>query len=651
MQKLRFDWALWPVLLTIPLGWWLSSGTVAVPPNYLLIFGAVTGLILGAPLIARSPLWVCYLLAGLLGILATHRLFDPGIPITHDTLPHSWAMYALGQSIAEGNLLPRWVHEIGLGIPLFMFYPLLPFVVGIPFLLTQMPATEALKFSFVLFSAVGAITMFWVMLRWTDKRQIALYTAAIYSFAPAHMLLSNYRGALAEAAAMMVLPLFFYFLQQILTLPTVQHRIGMVISGSLLLLLHPLSYLMALVGGVFFVGGYCRTLFQTGRYYGHFLLFTLWSVLLAGFYTLPLVIHSGQVSVASELGSYKETGLNPFNWLDRAAWDAVFVTIPGAALGTVPEMAYYFGLALFALLPLAWRARYWQPVTSLLALTTGTLLLTLFPFNYLAWLIPPLEYLQFPWRFLSIATFGASALAGFALLRLSQPLHPLQLHRVLPAVVFVLVLVDFAPYTGAGAWFRLERDNTYESHVLDALQPPGRVYLLSIPPAPSENPLAIVSPYAFPEYLTPPLYDPIRFGTAQTAELAELGVGGVMEESGWVEPIAAAPFASFVATEASDTQALDFQRGGGEITISLPATEGTLIIREMWFPHWQAKIGRTTYPVTQTESGLMQITIPENSGSELFLTFRRFGTAERIGLALTLLALAGMGVMYWRRVV
>ncbi len=67
------------------------------------------------------PPWLDGVLAGLLGLAATHRLLWPGFPVGHDTFSHLWGLYGFYQAILAGNVLPphgRWVERI---IPGAMF--------------------------------------------------------------------------------------------------------------------------------------------------------------------------------------------------------------------------------------------------------------------------------------------------------------------------------------------------------------------------------------------------------------------------------------------------------------------------------------------------------------------------------------------------
>ena len=63
-------------------------------------------------------------LAGLLVLPACWPLLLPGFLVTDDGLDHVIRAWALGERLAAGDLLPRWIPELGLGhgYPLFAVY-------------------------------------------------------------------------------------------------------------------------------------------------------------------------------------------------------------------------------------------------------------------------------------------------------------------------------------------------------------------------------------------------------------------------------------------------------------------------------------------------------------------------------------------------
>jgi hypothetical protein len=86
--------------------------------------------------------------------------------------------------------------------------------------------------------------------------------------------------------------------------------------------------------------------------------------------------------------------------------------------------------------------------------TLSALALTLHPLAGAAErLVPPLSLLQFPWRFLTVATCGGAAAMGFAAARLVAVRRFRSWAVGAPLALLILVIIDGAPYTGAADWF------------------------------------------------------------------------------------------------------------------------------------------------------------------------------------------------------
>jgi len=68
-----------------------------------------------------------WLLLGLVLIVPLLTLLQPGFPLTHDGKDHLARIANFSQSLAQGNLVPRWGGNLnwGYGHPVLMFlYPL-----------------------------------------------------------------------------------------------------------------------------------------------------------------------------------------------------------------------------------------------------------------------------------------------------------------------------------------------------------------------------------------------------------------------------------------------------------------------------------------------------------------------------------------------
>ena len=639
-----------PVALVLPLLWVASEGEVAVKPVAWVPVAAVSVVGLWTAFAGCVPPWLDGVLAGLLGLAATHRLLWPGFPQGIDTDAHIWGIYGFFQAVLAGNVLPRWIHHVGLGMPLLLFYPPLSFYLTLPLLMFKLPIYDAFKFGFVLFSVLSGLSMFYVARQWTGDRRAALVAAGAYCFAPYHMLDTMYRAAMAEAAAMAVLPLFFFSAQRAIEAPS-RERLGVAaVWTAVLIVTHPLSLSMVCTGmGIWVLARHrwrvSRALLASLALVAAF---GLWGVGLASYYALPVALEASYTTVGESLGSgerpkYYWRGLAPGQILVRREW----MKLQGSGRRGADErdrMPLYFGLSLLGLLPLA---RHPGAPKGLLAMTLGTLMLTLHPLDVALARFPPMTVLQYPSRFLALASFGACALAGFATLRLLEAAQGHWIQRVIPGALFGLLVLDFFPYGGAPMW-----NQPYEGiHLLyergialDLL--PLRVSGVSFPPADPRIDLSVVR-QLYPEYFTPAARRAyLRTPGEYQIEMLERAAVGLTLREGKPVTLNPRPYAEFTPADGGPARGLAFTRVGEWIRVKLAGEAGSLVVKEQWFPGWEGRLGREAVEVGKTTDGLMAFKLAAADTGELTLHFSRTRWERLAGMVLSVACLIGL---WWPR--
>ncbi|MES1240468.1 MAG: hypothetical protein ABUT39_02510 [Acidobacteriota bacterium] len=654
-----------------------TSGETAIAPRPLagLAAALLAGLLAAG---ARSKRWLDLAAAALLGIAASHLLLFPGLPRGHDVFHHTWGVWAVAREARAvggfGGLMPLWVHGLGLGMPLLQFYGPAAFVVSLPFSLAGLAPVEALKASFLTFGAVASIGAYLAAARWTGDRRAALVAAAAYAFAPYRLIDVHYRLAFGESAGLAVLPF-------VLLLGSSAVRDGgwrRVAAGAaaiaLLVVTHPISALIAATGmGIWTAAELALerrdVLARIGRLAGIWLL----GAALAGFFVVPFAAESRYTSVerlarGEERAVFSDYGLTPSNLLERRLWSRLLGTMPAPDPrdGTDQEMPYYFGLVLLSLIPLGAGLRR-QPrfPAGLLWTTLFALAFSLRPVaGAVSTVFPPLAVLQFPWRFLGLASFGTAALAGAAAARL---LHAEEggrpwarwWKRAVPGALAALLIFDAFPYTGAPEWFpgyeklsyvrRLRPDcgrpwGCWETVPVDPPYP-FRVSGLFLPPA---DP-AIGTSYfccAYPELETP-LANAFSRPFRQPEVLIRTGVGLSVRPGQMPLRLTASPYAALHRRH-DRPEPRPFTREGGEIRVQLDGRPGLVTVLEEYFPGWQVLTGGGWKEVRPTRNGLLRTRVTAGQ-TEARFRFRRWTRPRTAGWLLTgLTALVLLVPCAWR---
>ncbi len=612
---------------------------------------------------ARRP-WD-FPLAGLVGLAAGHLLLAPGAPHGHDLHPHAWGLWAFLHEVGFGNPFPRWLHGVGLGLPLLQFYGPLSFYVMLPLAALGLSAPAALKGSLLGIGCLAAMAMYAVVRRWTGDRRAALVAAAGYAFAPYRLLDSHYRAALGESGAFVVLPLVFGAVDAALERGGRRRFSLAALAVAALTLVHPVSLVMTAPALAVWVTaaavsgrlGLRRWLVQLG---GLAVILAL-GLALAGFFALPLAAEARHVSYDRASSNpraqlIEQHGLRPRQLLARQAWTELRHSQPAgeASDRDEAEMPFYVGLGLVSLLALGAGAGRLpsedppvprQPGAPLAAVALVALTATLAPAAPALARLPLLRDLQFPWRFLTVATFALAALAGLAAARLLAAWRHRKGAAAAPALLALLLITDGFPYTGAADWlppsrglahyYRRDRDcgrrwGCWETAVV-AHPYPWRVRGSFLPPADPRFDVAAVNVY--PEYLNRQVRTHLDDAPGLDA-LARWGVGlhGAANQPGVdrLQPTAYARWLAGSPESAWDEPGVErrARRGQGRIDIDLDGRAGTIVVLEQFFPGWVVETARGWRPAAATREGLLRAPVAAGQKQlRLRFTARRWDRA------------------------
>jgi hypothetical protein len=315
-----------------------------------------------------------------------------GTPSGHDVEFHlySW-LEVLGQW-RHGIFYPRWagLAHFGYGEPRFIFYPPASWLLGAT-LSAIVPWTLAASVYIWLVLTAAGVSMFLLARRWLERGG-ALFTAVLYAVNPYHLVIVYWRSAFAELLAACLLPLLLLFIlkavedEQRMIVP-----LGIVLAAAWLtnapaaVMIH---YSMALLIVFFAVTKRSPRLLLEGA------AAVALGACLTSFYLLPAVYEQKWV----DIGEAVSAGSRPAdNFLfihttdpDHDAFNRIISWVAVLEITVIAAGAIAAKIRKQLNFPL-WQLLGWGTVCAFL----------LFPVSLVFWkILPKMQFMQFPWRWL-----------------------------------------------------------------------------------------------------------------------------------------------------------------------------------------------------------------------------------------------------------
>ena len=337
-----------------------------------------------------------------------------GIYTMHDF--HVFRQQQFEKCLIQTKTFPcRWSPDAGMGYgePVFNFYGQFPYWLGQMIRLSGLSILNTVKANFILTIVTSAVAMYFLTRKlWSNTG--ALISAVFYAYAPYRAVDVWVRGALNESLAFVFFPLILLSIKEFISTNKNKYLFWLILSLSGLTITHNLSLLIfapfAIIWTIFWW-------WQSNR--SIHLIYDLTSaglasILLSGFYLLPVVFESHLVTLGETIGGYydfhshyatlKQLFLSTFWGFGGSTWGpndtmsfavgqvhwtlAVIVSVCVLVKKANKEILFFISLGLLAIF-----------------LTHGK--------SDLIWnLIKPMAYIQFPWRFLTMSTLFLSLSAG-----------------------------------------------------------------------------------------------------------------------------------------------------------------------------------------------------------------------------------------------
>jgi|GEM_PF-439166 len=374
-----------------------------------------------SPLSAHGlPLIVC----ALIGIASVQPLFASPIPTGADALLHFYRIAAWDELWSHGIVWSRWLPNFafGYGYPLMNYHPPLAYALGALVHRAGLALLPAMQLTWALSAVAATVGMYGWVSAVSHSQRAGLIAAAAYVFAPYALFNLFTRGSFAESIGLALAPWVFLGIQRLTQ--TGQWRFGLLIVAAYaaVVLSHVIAALLvSLLAGAYLIscawaygGRNWRGTLRTGASVAGALLIGLG---LTAFFWLPAPLETGLIQIQRGTGGYADFSAH-FLTLSQLlspplAPDPHFIgqTVP-TSLSWIALGLAFLGIVLAVMRPRSWPSQS-RAQFGLIGLATLVACgMTLSVSNGIWQLFPVLRFLQYPFRFLGVASLGLAFAAG-----------------------------------------------------------------------------------------------------------------------------------------------------------------------------------------------------------------------------------------------
>lgn len=334
-----------------------------------------------------------------------------GVPENFDLPQHLRFARTYHQTLLSGELVPTWAgsDNLGFGSVGIRFYPPLNYLLMSVLQFGTDDWYDTVWISIAIWMLIGCIGTYLLAKEWLSN-EFALGAAVLYAVVPYHLIQVYQAFLLAEFAASAILPFCFLYAWRIITYKRWKDTLRFSLFVSLLILTHiPSTIIGTLSLGVFVLflverSGFFRVALR-------FIVAGLMTLAATSFFWMRFLTEVNWVKHNSE----KFYGSGSYNYAT-----SLFPTYFSAGDLYVTHLLWMWdiiiGISLLLLLPVIYliydRIRAHQKVERYIYAILGVGLFAFFMASSLSaplWHnIPTLQKLQFPWRWLSVASLAGS---------------------------------------------------------------------------------------------------------------------------------------------------------------------------------------------------------------------------------------------------
>lgn len=525
-----------------------------------------------------------YLIIILIAIIVTSGLLVNGLPKAHDLNAHMARAVGTATALKEGQIPPLVVSNYanGLGYAWNMFYPpLAPYIMTV-LRLFVFSYVNALKLLIIIFMCIAGIGMFKLIEELTDNKHVSLLGAIIYMCSPYIITDIYIRMAVGEILSYACYPILFLGLHNLINGNGKKYTL--ITVGTVgILLSHNISSLFAFGMAVIYILFNINKL-KSKEIWKKIGINVAFIILIVGFFYFPLL--QAEKSTEYEAFTYGRMATIEF-FKEHTVYLSQILFGKMQAGSSYPlsdpnnvdsEMCMQIGL--FIIIPVIFTPFVYKKISKknrknyLLTLIIGILAIfaatPLFPYD----IIPKqIAIIQYPWRFLVIATFTLTIIATINIYKIFEKIT---LKEIL--VFTTIILTYISPLIFASGFETDTKDSKYTGE--DKIQLP--IYY-------SIGTIGL-------EYLPNKAYENVEY--LQSRDQNVLVISGQI-------------------------QIVEQNKNGSKMNITFKNTneKASIELPYIYYPGYEIKINDKKVDYYESEKGLIEMDIPENTEGNINIRY------------------------------
>lgn len=405
--------------------------------------------------------FIAVLIIFIFSVLISLPLLVPGFYVVHDDQQIA-RLFLLDSALKDGQFPPRWVNGLGFGFgyPLFNFYPPLVYYLGELFHVLGLGFIDSVKLVFFASIFLSSLAIY-IFVRELWGRASALISAVFYALLPYRAIDVYIRGAMAESFSFVWPPLILWSLYKLRAVQKSRYLVLSAAFTSALMITHNLI----LIPFLLILPFYAIFLIFLKPDKKKFVFFQLPTALLlflvfSAYFWLPSIMEK-RFTLVDELLLVNLANYNIHFVYPQQLWNWPW-GFGGSALGLNDGLSFKIGklhilVSLFSLIFVILFTAI-RKTRSIIDLKNSQILLFFSLLVFSAFMatsyskiiwdyIQPLDYLQFPWRFLIFTGLFSSMLAGAFIFLIKVPVFRLLAAILLVTSLLVTNLKLFKPQT------------------------------------------------------------------------------------------------------------------------------------------------------------------------------------------------------------